>query len=181
MNHIDPARVRMEPVNLDMDRRHNRQQFEQALQRDWVHDHQGGGGGGSGGGSDQDPRGGAQTVAQHALAALTHSLAHIKEPTGAEPTVSALMADISQAARAGDRMPGDRWRLTVRVREEVLSRTEIELDAQGPSLSVALRTSSEESLAQIGAALPQLNQSLAQFALVSGGVEVFLVSKKELP
>jgi hypothetical protein len=178
MNHIDPARVRLEPSNLDMDRRHNRQQFEQALQRDWVHDHQGGG---AGGGSDQDPRGGAQTAAQHALVALTHSLAHIEEPTGSEPTVSALMTDISQAARAGYRMPGDRWRLTVRVREEVLSRTEIELDAQGPSLSVALRTSSEESLAQIGAALPQLNQSLARFALVNGSVEVFLVSKKELP
>jgi len=91
-----------------------------------------------------------------------------------------LLRDITDFVRVGRRMPGDRWRLSFRLRNEVLEDTELEIACTGGDLSVVLRTASERAYRVIVEGLPALNAALAQRQLGGQCASVFWVNPREL-
>ncbi len=185
MSAIDRAQLRISAITLEVDRKLMRTAFEQALL-----DRPREGEAGSGGDSDSQDGAGddarrnhaneSSPLSRQALISMTKSIQTLADPGDKTHTAAALVAEIAQAVRAGRRFPGDQWRLTARVRDEILTRTEVEIKAHGAQLSVVLRTSSEDAYRQIGAAIGRLNNALATMHTMDGGVKVFLVSMEEI-
>ncbi|RQP21325.1 type III secretion HpaP family protein [Piscinibacter terrae] len=94
--------------------------------------------------------------------------------------IEGLLRDIADFVRVGRRMPGDRWRLSFRLRPEVLEDTELEIACTGGELSVVLRTASEQSYRVIVEGLPALNAALAQRQLGGHCAGIFWVNPHEL-
>lgn len=90
-----------------------------------------------------------------------------------------LLHDIADGVRAGRALPGDRWRMLVRLQSALLPSTEVEISCTGAQLSVVLRTADEDAYRKIVEALPRLNEALAE-RRVDGGAVVFLVTPKDL-
>jgi hypothetical protein len=187
VNAIDKAQLRISAITLELDRKLMRTAFEQALLNRPMDDEAGSGGDGDGDsedGSREDARRNhtneSSLLSQQALISITKSVQTLGDSGDKAHTAAALVAEVAQAVRAGRRFPGDQWRLTARVKDEILTRTEIEIKAHGAQLSVILRTSSEDAYRQIGAALGRLNNALAAMHTMDGGVKVFLVSMEEI-
>lgn len=104
----------------------------------------------------------------------------VPDDGGESPVLEALLQDIADGVRAGRRFPGDRWRLTVRLRPEVLPVTEADIACVGGELSVALRTASEDAYRALVDALPLLNAALERRQFGNSRTMVFLIGPEEL-
>lgn len=184
MSSVGPYEARLSPIQpVDPARRSLSMSFERSLHRDAT-DEQGQDGSQDDQGRQPDhklhPATGLQALPPHALATLQQSIDGMLLDGGSANTTSALMGEIAQSVRAARRLPGDQWKLSVRVREDVLARTQIDLASQGQSIAVELRTSCETAYRSIGAALGDLQRALERAELSDVKVEVFLVSTEEL-
>lgn len=97
-----------------------------------------------------------------------------------ESVLEGLLRDIADGVRTGRQLPGDRWRLLVRLREELLPATEVDIAGVEGQLSVVLRTAREDAYRTIVEALPRLNQSLRDLRVAGTGTTVFLVAAEDL-
>lgn len=95
-------------------------------------------------------------------------------------TLSNLLRDIADTVRLGQRMSGDRWRFLLRLQDDVLAQTEMEIACTGGELSVVLRTADEEAYRRVVAALPELNATLAMRQQGEQRATVFWVGPAEL-
>lgn len=108
----------------------------------------------------------------------------VAECSGAQVSCSVLdelVAEVVQGLRAASRLPGDRWRMEFRVREELLSRTLLEIGSNGGCVSVELRTSSDSSYRTLVEGLPRLDRALHEASHAVSPARVFLISRSELP
>lgn len=94
--------------------------------------------------------------------------------------LDALLHDIAEGLRAGRRMPGDRWRLRVRLRPVLLESTELEIACMTGDLSVVLRTASELAYRRLAEALPALNAALKRQRVGENRATLFWVDAQEL-
>lgn len=185
MNPLDAARLRPVITLPDSDERQPAEQrFEQALKHPPGDD-------GSGDGQEDEersPRNQARAASQQ-IAALSPNVMHwfrqsldhdLPDAERYGPVLEALLQDIAGGVRAGRRLPGDRWRLTVRLRPEVLPLTEADIACVGGELSVALRTASENAYRALVEALPSLNTALEQRQFGNPRTMVFLIGPEEL-
>lgn len=185
MNPLDAPRVRPVAAGLDSgERQPAAQRFEQALKHPPGEDESG---------DEQDgerhsPRKAAQATSQQ-IAALSPNVMHwfrqslehdLPDAQRYGPVLEALLQDIAGGVRVGRRLPGDRWRLTVRLRPEVLPLTEADIACVGGELSVALRTASENAYRALVEALPSLNSALEQRQFGNPRTMVFLIGPEEL-
>lgn len=108
---------------------------------------------------------------------LRHSVA-AESASGA--VLHSLIRDIADAFQAGRRVQGDRWRLVMRLREELLRQTNLELACNGGELSVTLRTSDTDAYHCLVNALPELNETLERRGWGQGRAAVFWVNPEEL-
>jgi hypothetical protein len=94
--------------------------------------------------------------------------------------LSNLLLDITDSVRLGQRMPGDRWRILLRIQEELLAQTEIEIACTGGELSVVLRTADAVAYRCLVATLPELNTMLERREMSKQLAAVFWVGPEEL-
>lgn len=195
MNPTDPYSLRLLDVPGAAEigrqqRQHRQHRFEQALRHD-----QGDGRGHEGGGRDSDtpereapaapPTPPARrlppSISPSVLVTLHRSLDSETFGAPAGTVLQELLTEIARSLSAGRRYAGDRWRFVVRLREELLPRTELEIACQFGRLSVTLRTSSQTAYRALTQALPRLTQALAERRLGDERVRIFLVSPADLP
>lgn len=185
MNPLDAARLRpVASVPDSSERQPAAQRFEQALKHPPGDDQSGDGQDGE----QHSPRRTARAASQQ-IAALSPNVMHwfrqsldqdLPDAERYGPVLEALLQDIAGGVRAGRRLPGDRWRLTVRLRPEVLPLTEADIACVGGELSVALRTASENAYRALVEALPALNAALEQRQFGNPRTMVFLIGPEEL-
>jgi hypothetical protein len=169
-------------IDREIDRRYLQAQFERSMT--WRPPDAGNGGSGGSGSDENDEHKDSSTdrrMPKDALSWLQRSLDGSWQGSESTDAVTTLLLEISQAIRAGRRYPGDQWCLRVRVREELLVRTEIEIAVNAGRMSVSMRTSCDIAFRTISASLGRLNSALGEMNLVGEGVKVFLVSVKDLP
>ena len=94
--------------------------------------------------------------------------------------LQALLRDISDGVQAGRRIPGDRWRLTIRLREDLLKQTNLEVACNGGELSVVFRTADEDAYHCLVEALPDLNAALERRDWGHRRATVFWINPQEL-
>lgn len=93
--------------------------------------------------------------------------------------LSGLLDDIAGAVKVGRQMPGDRWRLLLRLRHNILPQTELEIACTGGEFSVVIRTSLETSFRLLVETVPQLNAELERRGLGPRCATVFWVGPIE--
>lgn len=186
MNPLDAARLRLATTLPDgIERPPAAQRFEQALERPRDD-------GGSGDQQDREGRSPRKTpldLSEQMESARSPNVMHwfrqsldhgLPDTERHGPVLDALLQDIAGGVRVGRRLPGDRWRLTVRLRPEVLPLTEADIACVGGELSVALRTASENAYRALVEALPSLNAALEQRQFGNPRTMVFLIGPEEL-
>jgi hypothetical protein len=94
--------------------------------------------------------------------------------------LAGLLDDIAGALQVGRQMPGDRWRLLLRLRDEIMPQAELEIACTGGELSVVIRTALETSYRRLAETVPQLNAELERRSLGPNCVTVFWVGPVEL-
>lgn len=159
------------------------QRFEQALNRRRGDDAGGGGPQDDGTGSRQGGRAAqaATALSPNVMRWFRHSIERGLPDDGPRgPVLDALLEDIADGVRAGRRFSGERWRLTVRLRPEVLPLTEADIACAGGELSVALRTASEDAYRALVEALPTLDAALEERQIGTSRTTVFLIGPEEL-
>jgi flagellar hook-length control protein FliK len=184
MNPVDGDRLRALVAASDSgERQPAAQRFEDALKN--RHGEQDGGG--EQGRDEQPPRQPARGALQQP--AMPPNVMHwfrqsldndLPDASGQSAVLDALLEDIAGGVRAGRRLPGDRWRLTVRLRPEVLPLTEADIACVGGELSVAMRTASEDAYRVLVDALPALNAALEQRQFGNPRTMVFLIGPEDL-
>ena len=178
----DHSNLRVSAIAPDVERRLARHRFEAALLSRRGNDQEQSGAGEA---FEEEASDGSASIAgvlhPNALAAFARSLQELRALNQGEGTAAALMGDIVKTIREGRHLPSDQWRLKLRVRDEVLQRTEIEIAAKGGRFSVVLRTCNDTAFEQIGRTLDSLNRALISTGQVSSKVAVFLVSSEEIP
>jgi Type III secretion protein (HpaP) len=94
--------------------------------------------------------------------------------------LDSLLQDIADGVRAGRTLPGDRWRVLVRLRAELLPATEVDVSCAQGLLVVTLRTADEDAYRAIVAALPRLNRALSDRLGSANEAVVYLVPMQDL-
>ncbi|MBA2723604.1 MAG: flagellar hook-length control protein FliK [Methylibium sp.] len=184
MNPVDGDRLRALAAASDSgERQPAAQRFEDALKNRQGDQ----GGGDEQGGDQQQPRQPARAALEQPAMSpnvmhwFRQSLEHdVPDTSGHGPVLDALLEDIAGGVRAGRRLPGDRWRLTVRLRPEVLPLTEADIACVGGELSVAMRTASENAYRVLVDALPALNAALEKRQFGNPRTMVFLIGPEDL-
>jgi hypothetical protein len=119
----------------------------------------------------------AGNVMQTIYESLQRSL---PDDSDSSAVLQALLRDISDGVQAGRRIPGDRWRLTIRLREDFLKLTNLEVACNGGELSVVFRTADENAYHCLVEALPDLNAVLERHDWGHRRATVFWVNPQEL-
>lgn len=194
MSRIDPAGVTgpaaREPAPPSP-RSDTAQRFDEALRRDSGSDAEG-----RGGRQGRDEGDGRRESAERSEYDLTlsgrefpasvwrlvrESIARgLPESPAGGGLLEGLLHDIADGVHAGRHLPGDRWRLLVRLRAELLPATEVDISCADERLAVVLRTADEDAYRTLVEALPRLNESLRDRAIASDDAVVFLVTPKDL-
>lgn len=94
--------------------------------------------------------------------------------------LAGLLEDIAGALQVGRQMPGDRWRLLLRLRHDIMPQAELEIACTGGELSVVIRTTLEASYRCLVETVPQLNAELERRGLGPSCATVFWVGPVEL-
>lgn len=100
--------------------------------------------------------------------------------SASEGMLQALLRDIAVGVQAGRRIPGDRWRLEIRLREDLLTQTNLEVACNGGELSVVFRTADEDAYRCLVEALPELNAALERREWGHRRATVFWINPQEL-
>lgn len=170
-----------------------RHRFEQVLREGC-----GGGNGGDGqrGGRDRNADAAGSTLAAahlrrgargavgavgEGLRAAERSLAAERDLDRSGRMLAELLAEIAHAVRLRPRLPGVKWRLVVRLREDLLPATELDVACLEGVLQVVLRTASPDACQALHAALPELKQALLAHGLAGTAARVCLVDALDLP
>lgn len=104
----------------------------------------------------------------------------LPEESASQGMLKALLCDISEGVQAGRRIPGDRWRLAIRLREDLLKQTNLEVACNGGELSVVFRTADEGAYHCLVEALPDLNAALERRDWGHRRATVFWINPQEL-
>ncbi len=144
---------------------------------------------GDGSGRDGAPRhrnalqGGAPPLPAEALQTVRRALG-VRACPAQDPAESDLLGgllnDIAEGLRAAARMPGNRWRLRVRLDPALLAASELEMACAHRELSVVLRTASEAAYHRLAETLPALNRALSRQGRGDHAVALFWVGRQEL-
>ena len=95
--------------------------------------------------------------------------------------MGALTRHLVDGVRVGRSLSGDRWQLAVRLQDDVLPATALEIAGVDDQLVVTLRTSDTHSHVLLTHALPRLDQALAGHGYRGVQVSLFLVGAETLP
>ncbi len=132
----------------------------------------------------QQRRGGDARLVEHSLPPdllrlFRQSIERGRFDSTPESLIEALLRDIADGVRAGRSLPGQRWRLLLRLPTEVLPDTEVEISCAQDTLAVVLRTADQDAYRAIVDSLPRLNGCLRE-RLSGGEAVVFLVCREDL-
>lgn len=108
---------------------------------------------------------------------LKHSLGRQNE---LDPMLQSLLNDIANGILAGRRISGHKWKLTVRMREDFLSQTNLEISSVSGELSILFRTADSQVYQKLIDSLPQFNHTLKQRNWGDRPVAVFFINAEEL-
>lgn len=102
------------------------------------------------------------------------------EREGADSMLNSLLSDISNGIIAGRRISSHKWKLTLRLREDFLNQTNLEISCVSGEFSVLFRTASEEVYQKLVEALPAFNSLLKHRDWGHRAASVFLINVEEL-
>ena len=107
------------------------------------------------------------------------SVAHAA-PEGQASLVDAVMAHIADALHAARALPGDRWRIRLRLAADIAPHTELDLANGAGRFSALLRTACPRTCAALSDALPALDAALRDRHLHGAATAIHLVDPDEL-
>jgi hypothetical protein len=177
MTSVESDRLRVLPVQGETKQRPLASQyFEHALQQG-THSESEGDGDGDGGEFFQLGSPLPRNVMQIFHESLQRSF---PDESPSEAVLQSLLNDIADGMRAGRRIQGDRWRLAIRLREDLLKQTNLEIACNGGELSVVMRTADEHAYHCLVEALPELNAALERRDCGHRRASVFWINQEEL-
>jgi hypothetical protein len=178
MTSVENDRLRVLPVQHDVRQRPLASQYFEHALKSGTHD---------GFDDGDDTEDAADT--SHAGVPLSRDVMHsfyeslqrsLAQESAEQSMLEALLCDISDGVQAGRRIPGDRWRLVIRLREDLLIHTNLEVACNGGELSVVFRTADEAAYHVLVEALPDLNAALERRNWGHRRATVFWINLQEL-
>lgn len=170
----DDWRVQPAAATRRAERAAARQAFERALQDSSGEQQQGG---------REDPgRSEPARLLHELIAFLQRSLnsAGLPGPAALQSIARQIAGSVGHAVQSAQVGGTGCWRLRMRLPEELIALSEIDIACRPGQLRIALRTASADSYEQLLAARPELDRALRQRQLAAEPAQVVLIEPRDL-